>query len=142
MKSTQTLLTVMLSLVFLVAGTSCVTGASAKSPVSVKVDWPEFMARQDLIWETLPMEFDYGAFMGNGMLGSMIYQDGPNRLRWEMGRSDVTEHRRDNARLPIGGLVLTTQGKIEDGTMRLDLWNAEVTGIVDTDKGRITFRYK
>ena len=70
----------------------------------------------------------------------MIYKDGPNRLRWEMGRSDVTEHRRDNARLPIGGLVLTTHGKIKDGTLHLDLWNAEVRGTINTDKGHITFR--
>ena len=70
----------------------------------------------------------------------MIHQDGPQRLRWEMGRSDVTEHRRDNARLPIGGLVLTTVGKIQGGTMRMDLWNAEVRGSVTTDKGTITFR--
>ncbi len=130
-----------LSVAIMVVGVSCIAGAAVDSPVvSVNMDWPEFMARQDLIWETLPTEFDYGAFAGNGMLGSMIYRDGPNRLRWEMGRSDVTEHRRDNARLPIGGLVLTTAGKIEDGTLHLDLWNAEVRGTVKTDRGRITFR--
>ena len=113
---------------------------TVKSPVEVKVDWPGFIGRHDLIWDVLPTGFDYGAFLGNGMLGSTIYQDGPNRLRWEMGRSDVTEHRRDNARLPIGGLVLTTMGKIQNGTLRMDLWNAEVRGTVTTDKGTITFR--
>ena len=70
----------------------------------------------------------------------MIYRDGENRLRWEMGRADVTEHRRDNNRLPIGGLVLETVGKIQDGTMRLDLWNAEVRGTVTTDQGTLQFR--
>ena len=105
-----------------------------------KVDWPAFLARHDLVFETLPTQFDYGAFLGNGLLGAMIYRDGENRLRWEMGRADVTEHRRDNNRLPIGGLVLETVGKIQDGTMRLDLWNAEVRGNVTTDKGTIQFR--
>ena len=81
-----------------------------RCPIKVEVDWPAFMGRHDLIWDALPANFDYGAFLGNGMLGSTIYQDGSDRLRWEMGRSDVTEHRRDNARLPIGGLVLTTVG--------------------------------
>jgi len=57
-----------------------------------------------------------------------------------MGRADVTEHRRDNARLPIGGLVLTTAGKIQGGTLRLDLWNAEVRGEIRTDKGTLLFR--
>jgi len=111
-----------------------------ESPVKIEIDWPAFMERHDLVWDALPTKFDYGAFLGNGMLGSIIHQDGPQRLRWEMGRSDVTEHRRDNARLPIGGLVLTTVGEIKSGTMRMDLWNAEVRGTVTTDKGTITFR--
>ena len=123
MKAIQQRFTGVLSIVIMITGTACVASPTVKSPVSVQLDWPTFMARQDLIWEILPTHFDYGAFMGNGMLGSMIYQDGPQRLRWEMGRSDVTEHRRDNARLPIGGLVLTTIGKIEDGTMRLEILN-------------------
>ena len=126
----------------MVTGVSCICKSflNAKALVKVEVDWPEFIGRHDLVWDELPDNFDYGAFLGNGMLGSMIYQDGPNRLRWEMGRSDVTEHRRDNARLPIGGLVLTTVGDIKESSMRLDLWNAEVRGTVTTDKGTIAFR--
>ena len=113
---------------------------NAATPLADKVDWPAFMARHDLVFETLPTQFDCGAFLGNGLLGAMIYRDGDNRLRFEMGRADVTEHRRDNNRLPIGGLVLETAGKIQDGTMRLDLWNAEVRGTVTTEKGSIQFR--
>jgi len=126
----------------LITSTSCVTKnkIAVNSPVKVEVDWPAFIERHDLIWDALPDNFDYGAFLGNGMLGATIYQDGPSRLRWEMGRSDVTEHRRDNARLPIGGLILTTSGTIQKSSMRMDLWNAEVRGSVTTDKGTITFR--
>jgi hypothetical protein len=125
---------------FLISSCATTKPAAATSAVTVQVDWPKFLARHDLVWESLPTHFDYGAFLGNGMLGATIYQDGPNRLRFEMGRSDVTEHRRDNARLPIGGLVLTTAGKIQGGTMRMDLWNAEVRGTVKTDQGEIGFR--
>jgi hypothetical protein len=114
--------------------------AATATLVTEQVDWPAFMARHDLVFETLPAQFDYGAFLGNGLLGATIYRDGDNRLRFEMGRADVTEHRRDNNRLPIGGLVLETVGKIQDGTMRLDLWNAEVRGTVTTDKGTLQFR--
>lgn len=124
-------------LVLSCAGTAA--PAASKAGVEVRVDWPAFLARHDLIWDKLPTDFDRGAFLGNGMLGATIYQDGPNRLRFEMGRADVTEHRRDNARLPIGGLVLTTSGKIQGGTMRLDLWNAEVRGSITTDQGGIDF---
>ena len=122
------------------SGTSAVCQSTQKSMVDVRVDWPSFLTRQDLIWDALPAQFDDGAFLGNGLMGATIYRDGDNRFRWEMGRADVTEHRRDNARLPIGGLVLTTVGKIQGGTLRLDLWNAEVRGEFRTDKGTIGFR--
>jgi hypothetical protein len=113
---------------------------AAPSAVDARVDWPAFLSRHDLVWEVLPEKFDHGAFLGNGLLGATIFKDGPNRLRVEIGRSDVTDHRRDNARLPIGGLVLTTAGAITNGTLRTDLWNAEVRGELATDKGRVRFR--
>jgi alpha-L-fucosidase 2 len=108
--------------------------------VTNNTDWPAFLSRQDPVWEKLPENFDEGAFLGNGLMGAMIFRQAENQLRWEMGRSDVTEHRRDNHRLPIGGLVLETAGIIQEGTLRLDIWNAEVRGQIVTDKGSISFR--
>ncbi len=108
--------------------------------VDARVDWPAFLGRHDPVWEVLPATFDHGAFLGNGLLGTTIYTDGPDRLRFELGRSDVTDHRRDNGRLPIGGMLLKTAGTIKSGTLRTDLWNAETRGEVVTDKGRIRFR--
>ncbi|MDD2598435.1 MAG: alpha-L-fucosidase [Kiritimatiellae bacterium] len=108
--------------------------------VTASIDWPAFLGRHDLIWEVLPTKFDHGAFLGNGLLGTTIYTDGPDTLRFEIGRSDVTDHRRDNGRLPIGGMTLKTAGRITSGTLRTDLWNAETRGEVITDKGRIRFR--
>jgi hypothetical protein len=64
----------------------------------------------------LPQEFDHGAFLGNGLLGTTIFQDGQQQICFEIGRSDVTDHRRDNGRLPIGGLLLKTVGQIRSGT--------------------------
>ncbi len=110
------------------------------SEVADRVDWPSFLERHDLVWEVLPATFDHGAFLGNGLLGTTIYTDGPDRLRFELGRSDVTDHRRDNGRLPIGGLILKTAGTIKSGTLRTDLWNAETRGEIVTDKGRVRFR--
>lgn len=93
-----------------IAFTLTVGCASTQSPpasvVKAQVDWPSFIARHDVFWDTLPAKFDHGAFLGNGMLGATIYQEGVNHLRFEMGLADFTEHRRDNARLPIGGLEL------------------------------------
>ena len=111
-----------------------------KEVVKSLVDWPAFLGRNDIIWEVLPKKFDHGIFHGNGLMGCMIYQDSANQIRWEMGHSDVTEHRRDNNRLPIGGMVLETAGEIEQGTAHLELWNAESKGEVKTTRGTIKFR--
>jgi hypothetical protein len=40
------------------------------------------ITRNDPIWETLPTQFDYGAFLGNGLLGATIYRDGDEATRW------------------------------------------------------------
>lgn len=120
--------------------TSCNHDITKKEGVKSLVNWPEFLDRNDLIWEVLPEKFDHGIFHGNGLMGCMIYQESTYQLRWEMGHSDVTDHRRDNNRLPIGGMVLETAGEIKQGASRLDLWNAESSGELVTTKGTIKFR--
>ena len=44
-----------------------------KEKVKTDIDWPAFMQKQDLIWEILPEYWYESAYMGNGMLGLMIY---------------------------------------------------------------------
>jgi hypothetical protein len=127
-----------------------------------QIDWPAFMARHDLVWDTLPSNWREGAFLGNGLLGLMIYQpskpfpgrmfgwayrpDEANSLRLDLGRSDVIDHRRgkntlvDRARLPIGHFLLTPVGTISGGVMRLDLLAAEARGTLTTDRGTIQWR--
>jgi len=114
--------------------------AAEESIVKLDVDWASFLGRHDIVWEKLPERFDHGVWHGNGLLGAVVYRDGRQRMRWELGRSDVTEHRRDNNRLPIGGMVLETVGEITNGTARLDLWNAESSGTIETTEGSIRFR--
>ncbi|MDR1477952.1 MAG: alpha-L-fucosidase, partial [Planctomycetaceae bacterium] len=38
------------------------------------IDWQTFLAKQDAVWEKLPQKFDHGAFLGNGLLGTTIFQ--------------------------------------------------------------------
>ena len=118
----------------------CGCGLAEELTVSDRVNWAEFMGRHDLVFDVMPNRFENGAFLGNGMLGAMIYRDEPNELCWGMGRADVTERRRDNARLPIGDLMLKLAGTIQKTEMRVDLWNAEARGVVTTDKGEVRFR--
>lgn len=119
------------------------TKEHAMSQMMSEQEWEAFLARHDLMWDKLPGEWQSGAFLGNGLHGSMIYSKSDREIQWDIGRSDVTERVKNASaiygkhRLPIGKLVLTTAGTIQDSSMKLDLWNAEAAGSVSTDKGRI-----
>lgn len=132
--------------------------ADRQHPVESRVDWDDFLSRHDPVWEQLPRQWNEGAFVGNGQLGMMVYatlKDG--RIDFHLGRQDVTDHRKaadqktsmglpgasvlwDHPRLDIGRMALRPAGRIQDGTLRMHLWNAEITGSVVTDLGRLEIR--
>jgi hypothetical protein len=121
----------------------------AASTVGLNVDWPSFLAKQDPVWSRMPTNYFEGPFVGNGLVGAILFRDDKetNSLRFEIGRTDVYDHRPEagsvmhyGGRLPIGHLLLTPAGKILSSSFRTDLWNAEITGELTTDKGSITLR--
>ncbi len=109
----------------------CATSAVSAQAAEVRsdVDWEKFLARQDLVWDSMPTNWESGAFIGNGLLGAMIYSGGTNALQWDVGRSDVTDK---GDRVAIGRFVMQFDQPITNGTMRLDLWNAEARGDLKT----------
>ena len=131
----------------------CTNGAPAAMGPSEE-QWAGFLHRHDPVWELLPECWQHGAFIGNGRLGAMVHlaTDGADkRLIWEIGRSDVYDPRPDprsagyggrgiTKRLLIGQFHLVVKGPILDGSIRLDLWNAELTGVVRTQHGEIRWR--
>jgi alpha-L-fucosidase 2 len=122
------------------------------------INWPDFMAKQNLYWEDLPLQWNEGAFTGNGNIGMMIYvSKEDNGVVFSLGRTDVTDHRKapdkktsfsvegakviyDFCRLPIGKLLLKPVGKIVSGTIKQDIWNAEIIGDIETTAGNIHFK--
>ena len=132
--------------------------AKAAASVKVEVDWPAFLARHDLVWEALPLQWNEGTFVGNGQLGLMLYATtNDNRVDFHVGRQDVTDHRKaparktsmgvpgatvmfDFPRLDIGRMALRPAGRIKGGQLRQDLWNAEITGTITTDLGELRLR--
>jgi len=105
-------------------------------PVKNQVYWASFLARHDLVWDRPAKSYFEAPFVGNGLVGAMIWQDADNALRLSVGRTDVTDHRDGpeeaivrKGRLPIGHFLLTTAGKIRGGTMRLALYDAEARGV-------------
>ncbi|MCG9793175.1 glycosyl hydrolase family 95 catalytic domain-containing protein [Flavobacterium algicola] len=141
--------------IFLVA--AFLISYTANCQVVNKIDWPKFMGQHDLLWEEIPLQWNEGAFTGNGQVGMMIYATRTeNRIDFHMGRQDVTDHRGapnsktsmgikgtdlyDFSRLDIGRMALYPVGKIKSASIRQDLWNAEVRGQIYTDLGVISFR--
>ncbi|MCC6123450.1 MAG: alpha-L-fucosidase [Pirellulales bacterium] len=112
--------------------------AAASAQVVDRVDWEQLLSRHDLVWDQIPDRWEAGAFQGNGQLGAMIFAAKDRKaFDWQIGRSDVAFN---TFRIPIGDLNLKPAGKIQSGTARLDLWNAEARGTLKTDKGEIQYR--
>jgi alpha-L-fucosidase 2 len=137
-----------------VAGTAGVmlgAGTGAAEPdfglVQEDVDWSEFLAGADLVWQRMPQTWYEGPFLGNALLGSGIYaQPGANAVRFNVQHSQVQDHRPEFgslfglARLPIGHLTLEPVGAITGVNWRLDLWNAELHGTITTVAGILAIR--
>lgn len=111
--------------------------------VKTPIDWARFLSRHDMQWSKMPTQWYEAPFLGNGMMGTMVRQTGKQTVRWDVGRGDVQNHRTGLygiSRLPIGHFELHTVGIIQGGVMRLDLWNAEASGTIQTTKGTIMWR--
>lgn len=127
---------------------SVACSAQTKSAVTLRVDWATYLAQHDLLWDRVPADYFEGAFVGNGLLGAILFKDDtePNTLRFEIGRTDVYDHRTkassayETSRLPIGQLLLRPVGDITNATVRCDIWNAEIRGELTTALGTISFR--
>ncbi len=115
--------------------------------IKTDVDWQSFLAEKDLLWDRAPFKWSQGAFVGNGLVGAMIFADSAGGLKWEMGRSDLFDHQGNdddgnlNTRLPVGSFQL--EGLSLDAfSMRQDLYNAEVTGQLLRWENELAFQFK
>ncbi|MFJ8143150.1 glycosyl hydrolase family 95 catalytic domain-containing protein [Streptomyces sp. NPDC096013] len=107
--------------------------------------WEGFLRRQDLLWSRLPTLWYEGPFLGDGLLGSMVYQEpGTNQVRFTVQHGRVQDHRPEfgsgwgTCRLPVGHLTLEPVGTITSVDWRLSLWNAELIGTITTTAGTLT----
>lgn len=104
-----------------------------------KIDWAAFLGRNDLVWTELGNSWVSGPYVGDGRMGAQIYHESTNTelLRIELSRSDLYSEYQAGYRVPSGHLYLRPVGKIKSSTARLDLWNAEASGVITTDQGKI-----
>ena len=114
---------------------SCQGGSSAAGSSGMprlEIDWPKFLSDSDLLWNRLPGQWHEGAFMGNGLLGAMLYSTESNVLGWRLGRTDIVH---ESNRVPIGWFRLRFGLPTEAFKMRLCLHDAEISGSVASHKG-------
>ncbi|MDF2963687.1 MAG: hypothetical protein K0S39_5422 [Paenibacillus sp.] len=101
-----------------------------------------------MTWSVKPVSWDEGAFIGNGMIGAMIYseehRDKRNVLRFVLGRTDVTARKPKGGyppRVPVGELHLELAGWIyQPLSIQVDLWNAELRAEITTTVGNVKVR--
>ncbi|NOU88721.1 DNRLRE domain-containing protein [Paenibacillus sp. LMG 31460] len=126
-------------------GIKSVKAATNATDISVNINWSDFLSRSDMVWGQLPSKWEEGVFLGNGLLGTMFWQEeAAKKLNFEVSRTDVFDHRKgydplfSGGRLPNGHFELGYVGGNPTGDMRLSLWNAEANGKVLTDQGSIS----
>ena len=126
---------------------SVYAGFAQAAAVQDGVDWESFLARHDFVWRRMPQVWHEAPFLGNGMMGTLIRQDGEQSVRFDVGHCGVQDHRDDSfgnpllsrCRLPIGYFTLNTVGTITGGAGRLNLYEAEATGTIRTNRGTIDY---
>ena len=130
---------------------SCKT---SKLVVKENIDWRTFLAQQDPVWDTLNAYFYDGPMTGNGLIGSVLHRMDKNRFDadtdkflFEINRADLTDScsRRPEgyyrSRMQIGRFEFKPAGKVLKTTWRINLWDAEVTGKIITDRGTVFIKH-
>lgn len=75
------------------AATPVATSATAASAPSEDA-WRTVLDDADLVWQKMPKTWYEGPYLGNGLLGSGIYQEpGKNAIRFNVQHSEVQDHR-------------------------------------------------
>ena len=121
---------------------------SFSQPINQK-EWSDYMHHNRLYWDSLGTDFYDGIIAGNGRIGVNMYREGDRAIRFDIGRADVTDQRPhypdsmftqqlvSHPRLPIGKMMIRTDGNILSASIFLDIYNAEARGTIKTTKGII-----
>ncbi|MCC8174098.1 MAG: hypothetical protein LIO65_06915 [Odoribacter sp.] len=98
-------------------------------------DTTEALKKYSIRFDSVVNSYYSGGLIGNGRLGAAIYKEKGDTLCWELGCTEVVDHRPTNGtddilytrcRLPIGKILLPLNG--ENSDMVMDLYEADVKG--------------
>ncbi|UXX79839.1 hypothetical protein N7E81_01805 [Reichenbachiella carrageenanivorans] len=118
------------------------------SSVRLEVDYEAFLSQHDMRWDVIPHRWEVAPYTGNGNVGFLFYRmesEGKNTMSIYLGRHDYYDHReapKENqmlwiyrSRLPLGHFKLESKGNITGVDLRLSLWDAQLTGVIETLEG-------
>src|SRR5579859_128137 len=92
--------------------TAAAAGTALNDQMAGDDAWAAFLGALDLMWTTMPINWYDAPFLGNGNLGTLLYQPSGTALQFLVGHSWVQDHRLQfgsiwgEARLPVGHLHL------------------------------------
>lgn len=124
----------------------CLSFASIKAQT---INWPDFIAQQDLLWKNnLDTNFFHGAFIGDGVQGAMILKDSknPNGIRMLLSHYKAISHysipgwEYCDSKVYAGNMIIAPLGKTSGQTMRMNIYDGETSGVITTDKGTVNWR--
>jgi hypothetical protein len=107
----------------------------------------EFMKENQQNWDSVSDDFFDGAFIGDGIQGAMVIADDqiPDAIRMLMGRYDIIEDSMIDeleychARLYAGSIIINPQFEVSNKSMKLDLWNGEVSGVIEGKNKKVNW---
>ncbi|HEX9996064.1 MAG TPA: hypothetical protein VGB45_02900 [Abditibacterium sp.] len=112
----------------------------------------DFFPRYDWHWDDVSSYFFDGPLLGNGLLGAVLHRRSDSRggdgrtLLWEFNRSDAIDTGLFQLegyvwqRFGIGKITMQTRTNLDRVSSHLDVWNAEIRGILHTAEGEFPFR--
>jgi hypothetical protein len=118
------------------------------NPGPALFNWKEMMKNHDLLWKKVPSDMTEAPHLGNGLIGSMIWFE-ENKIRLQVFRTDVHDHADESygwaaysrPRYQIGYFLLKPRGEITGCDLRLDIYNAELYGSVQTSLGSLKIEH-
>jgi hypothetical protein len=105
------------------------------------ISYDQVLKPHDFVFEKAPQNYGECAFLGNGMIGTMIWARPGEAVHFELGRNDVYSTRKmRSSRLLIGSLSLSLKSPVVSQPLHLSLHRAEASGQIKTQSGEVLWR--
>ena len=113
--------------------------------INIDNKYKKVLEKYSIYTDSVINDYYSSGLIGNGLLGASVYKQQGDTLCWELGRTDVCDHRKENysilytdCRLPIGKfLVPMAKGS---SSMLTDLYKCEVSGRIKNIDGTVSWR--